>query len=84
MQEACEVAKLTDEEFNQYNEESMTKWDYDDIVNTAWLKGEAAGRAEGRAEGREKALEAVLARLRALGMDPAVIEEAVGEAESVK
>ncbi|MBR0029524.1 MAG: hypothetical protein IJP55_04700 [Bacteroidales bacterium] len=62
----------------------MTKWDYDDIVNTAWLKGEAAGRAEGRAEGREKALEAVLARLRALGMDPAVIEEAVGEAESVK
>ena len=84
LQEACEVAKLTDEEFNQYNEESMTKWDYDDIVNTAWLKGEAAGRAEGRAEGREKALEAVLARLRALGMDPAVIEEAVGEAESVK
>ena len=70
----------------------MTKWDYDDIVNTAWLKGEAAGRAngleegraEGREEGREKALEAVRARLRALGMDPAVIEEAVGEAESVK
>ena len=86
--EACEVAKLSDEEFNQYNEESMTQWDYDDIVNTAWLKGEAAGRAEGRAEGREegreKALEAVRARLRALGMDPALIEEAVGEAESVK
>ena len=108
----CEVAKLTDEEFNQYNEESMTQWDYDDIVNTAWLKGEAAGRAngleegraegraegrsegraegreegraEGREEGREKALEAVCARLRALGVDPAVIEEAVGEAESVK
>ncbi|MBQ6821509.1 MAG: hypothetical protein IJP39_03760, partial [Bacteroidales bacterium] len=82
--------------FNQYNEESMTQWDYDDIVNTAWLKGEAAGRAngleegraagraEGREEGREKALEAVRARLRALGVDPAVIEEAVGEAESVK
>ena len=70
----------------------MTKWDYDDIVNTAWLKGEAAGRANGleegraagRAEGREKALEAVRARLRALGVDQAVIEEAVGEAESVK
>ena len=100
LQEACEVAKLTDEEFNQYNEESMTQWDYDDIVNTAWLKGEATGRAngleegraagraegraEGREEGREKALEAVRARLRALGMDPALIEEAVGEAESVK
>ncbi len=105
--EACEVAKLSDEEFNQYNEESMTKWDYDDIVNTAWLKGEAAGRAngleegraagraegraeglaegreegraEGREEGREKALEAVRARLRALGVDPAVIEEVAGE-----
>lgn len=90
--EACEVAKLSDEEFNQYNEESMTKWDYDDIVNTAWLKGEAAGRAngleegraEGRAEGREKALEAVRARLRSLGVDPEVVEEAVGEAESEK
>ena len=74
----CEVAKLTDEEFNQYNEESMTQWDYDDIVNTAWLKGEAAGRAEGR----EKALEAVRARLRALGMDPAVIEEVAGGVEN--
>ena len=82
------------EEFNQYNEESMTKWDYDDIVNTAWLKGEAAGRAngleegraegreEGRAEGRERALEAVRARLRALGMDPEVIEEVAGGVES--
>ena len=100
--EACEVAKLTDEEFNQYNEESMTQWDYDDIVNTAWLKGEAAGRAnglaegreegraegraegreEGRAEGREKTLEAVRARLRALGMDPEVIEEVAGGVES--
>ena len=92
--EACEVAKLSDEEFNQYNEESMTQWDYDDIVNTAWLKGEAAGRAngleegraegreEGRAEGRERALEAVRARLRALGMDPEVIEEVAGGVES--
>lgn len=80
--EACEVAKLSDEEFNQYNEESMTKWDYDDIVNTAWLKGEAAGRANGLEEGREKALEAVRARLRALGMDPAVIEEVAGEVEN--
>ena len=49
----CEVAKLTDEEFNQYNEESMTKWDYDDIVNTAWLKGEAAGRS-GKWPGRRQ------------------------------
>ena len=73
--EACEVAKLSDEEFNQYNEESMTQWDYDDIVNTAWLKGEAAGREEGR----EKALEAVRARLLALGIDPEVIEEVAGD-----
>ncbi len=32
----------------------MTKWDYDDIINTAWWHGNSEGREEGRAEGREE------------------------------
>ena len=66
----------------------MTKWDYDDIINTAWWHGNSEGREEGRAEGREEGRAEgreegraegrldMARRMKAMGLSSEVIAEA--------
>ena len=71
----------------------MTKWDYDDIINTAWWHGNSEGREEGLAEGREEGLAEGLTngrldmakKMKALGVSPEIICQTSGlRAEEVK
>ena len=78
--EACKVSNLSAEEHDQYTTDIMTKWDYDDIINTAWWHGNSEGREEGRAEGREEGRAEgrldMARRMKAMGLSSEVIAEA--------
>ena len=63
----------------------MTKWDYDDIINTAWWHGNSEGREEGLAEGLTNGRLDMAKKMKALGVSPEMICQTSGlRAEEVK
>ena len=63
----------------------MTKWDYDDIINTAWWHGNSEGREEGLAEGLTNGRLDMAKKMKALGVSPEIICQTSGlRAEEVK
>ena len=76
MKEA-EFANMPWEEQEKYIASMKQKWDYQNTLDFAEMKGREAGREEGREEGRE-----VVARnMRKMGLDEQTIIQATGLTE---
>ena len=80
--EAAEIAQFTQESLYAYEESLKIYRDWNNVIDTATLKGRAEGRAEGiaeaEAEGRKEEAKAIALNLKNAGLPLAQIASATG------
>ena len=83
----AKIGNFTPDELKEYENSLKNMSDYYNIIDSAekiaLKKGLEIGHEQGRVEGREEEKLTMAAKLKALGVDPALISEATGLSENV-